>query len=121
MGGGLVIGLAAIFLVQATVQAPEAVKVAPALAQRAQDALAGRPARFQPAHEDLGLIRHAIVPPGRQSVSVPILMYHYIRQYDSPADRVGNALSVNPEAFRAQMAYLAANGCRPVDFDALRD
>jgi peptidoglycan/xylan/chitin deacetylase (PgdA/CDA1 family) len=41
---------------------------------------------------------------------VPILMYHYIRPDPGPDDPVGQGLSVSPELFAAQMAYLAEQG-----------
>jgi peptidoglycan/xylan/chitin deacetylase (PgdA/CDA1 family) len=61
-----------------------------------------------------------IVPAGRPSVHVPILMYHYIRVVTDPRDRLGYALSVTPADFTAQMDYLAQQGFQPVDFDDLR-
>ena len=62
----------------------------------------------------------AIVPPGRQAVRVPILMYHYIRINPDPADRLGFNLSVTPADFAQQMDWLAANGYHPIDLDDLR-
>jgi hypothetical protein len=41
---------------------------------------------------------------------VPILMYHYIRVNPDPADTVGYGLSVTPDDFNQQMAYLAGHG-----------
>jgi hypothetical protein len=41
--------------------------------------------------------------------SVPVLMYHYIRDNPDPRDRAGYALSVTPAAFHEQMDYLARN------------
>jgi len=61
-----------------------------------------------------------IVPPGRQSVRVPILMYHYIRVNPDPRDKVGFNLSVTPADFTQQMDWLAQHGYHPVDFDDLR-
>ena len=62
----------------------------------------------------------AVVPPGRQSLHVPILMYHYIRVNPDRTDKLGFNLSVTPSDFNAQMDYLAANGYHPVDFNDLR-
>ena len=63
----------------------------------------------------------AVIPPGRSSVSVPILMYHYIRQPPSPTDdRLGWGLSTSPEDFRQQMNYLDDHGFHPVTLDHLR-
>jgi len=50
---------------------------------------------------------------------VPILMYHYIRDYNNPKDRVGNTLSVSPTNFDQQMNYLASNGYTPITLDTL--
>lgn len=61
-----------------------------------------------------------MIPPGRPTVRVPILMYHYIRVSPDPSDRLGFNLSVTPADFSRQMDWLAANGYHPVDFDDLR-
>jgi peptidoglycan/xylan/chitin deacetylase (PgdA/CDA1 family) len=61
-----------------------------------------------------------IVPAGRPSVHVPILMYHYIRVNPDGHDAVGANLSVTPADFRAQMDWLARNGYHPIDLDDLR-
>lgn len=50
------------------------------------------------------------------TVKVPILMYHYVSVPPEDADIYRTDLSVTPENFRAQMAYLAANGYTTVDF-----
>ena len=62
----------------------------------------------------------AVVPPGRNSVRVPILMYHYIRVNPDPRDRLGFNLSVTPTDFAQQMDWLAEHAYHPVDFDDLR-
>lgn len=62
-----------------------------------------------------------MVPSGRGSVSVPILMYHYIRVNPDPADTLGANLSVSPDDFKSQMSWLAQNGYHPIDLDDLRD
>jgi peptidoglycan/xylan/chitin deacetylase (PgdA/CDA1 family) len=61
-----------------------------------------------------------VVPAGRPSVHVPILMYHYIRVVTDPRDRLGFALSVTAADFSTQMDFLAHEGFQPVDFDDLR-
>ncbi len=61
-----------------------------------------------------------VVPVGRDTLRVPILMYHYIRVNPVPGDQLGFNLSVTPEDFRAQMDWLAANGFHPIDFEDLR-
>src|SRR5258708_3810333 len=62
-----------------------------------------------------------VIPIGRASISVPILMYHYIRPAPSIyLDRLGYRLTVAPDDFRAQMDWLSVNGYHPVDFTDLR-
>lgn len=50
---------------------------------------------------------------------IPILMYHYVRYVDRGADPLGHSLSVTPEQFAAQLAWLAANGYETVRMDAV--
>lgn len=61
------------------------------------------------------------IPPHlrRPADTVPILMYHYIRVNPDPADKIGYGLSVTPEDFAAQMAFLARRGYRTVDLGQL--
>jgi peptidoglycan/xylan/chitin deacetylase (PgdA/CDA1 family) len=49
---------------------------------------------------------------------IPILMYHYVRYVDRTADPLGFSLSVTPEQFAAQLAWLAANGYETVRMDS---
>jgi peptidoglycan/xylan/chitin deacetylase (PgdA/CDA1 family) len=64
---------------------------------------------------------NAVVPTGRSTVHVPILMYHYIRVPPDPAtDRLGWGLSTSPADFRQQMDYLELNGYHPVTLTDLR-
>lgn len=42
-----------------------------------------------------------------QKIDLPILMYHHIRDYHNPKDKMGTQLSVSPQNFEEQMAYLA--------------
>ena len=42
--------------------------------------------------------------------SVPVLMYHYIRAYNDPADQIGINLSVAPQTFARQLDYLIEHG-----------
>jgi peptidoglycan/xylan/chitin deacetylase (PgdA/CDA1 family) len=72
-----------------------------------------------PRNEDVRRVHQQIIPPGRPSISVPILMYHYIRYYGGD-DPVLTDLSVTPEELRQQMDWLAANSYHPVDFRDLR-
>jgi peptidoglycan/xylan/chitin deacetylase (PgdA/CDA1 family) len=64
-----------------------------------------------------------VVPLGRPSVHVPILMYHYVGTIPPndpfPQQRAG--LTVRPEAFAQQLDWLGANGYHAVDLADLRD
>jgi peptidoglycan/xylan/chitin deacetylase (PgdA/CDA1 family) len=51
--------------------------------------------------------------------AVPILMYHYIRTVDQAGDPLGYELSVTPETFEQQIAWLAEHGYRGVRMDTL--
>ncbi|MBK8988528.1 MAG: polysaccharide deacetylase family protein [Chloroflexi bacterium] len=51
-----------------------------------------------------------------RTLRVPILMYHYLSTPPADADIYRTDLSTEPEMFRQQMAYLAANGYTPIDF-----
>ncbi len=53
------------------------------------------------------------------TLKVPILMYHYVSEPPPDSDIYRVDLSVAPESFRRQMAYLKDNGYTPVDFDEL--
>lgn len=50
------------------------------------------------------------------TLKVPILMYHYISTPPENADVYRTDLSVEPDAFREQIAYLAENGYTSIDF-----
>lgn len=50
------------------------------------------------------------------TLKVPILMYHYISVPPEDADVYRTDLSVTPQDFREQMAYLAENGYTTIDF-----
>ena len=60
-------------------------------------------------------------PDSRSEVAVPILMYHHIRNYNDPADKIGTNLSVPPENFKAQIDYLKNNGYATVTFQQFLD
>jgi peptidoglycan/xylan/chitin deacetylase (PgdA/CDA1 family) len=63
----------------------------------------------------------AMIPAGRSTMRVPILMYHYIRNPPDPAaDRMGWGLSTSPDDFKTQMSYLAEHGYHPITLTALR-
>lgn len=53
------------------------------------------------------------------SVTVPVLMYHYIRVNPDPNDRVGFNLSVTPNNFDSQMEYLSTHGYNTITLDEL--
>jgi peptidoglycan/xylan/chitin deacetylase (PgdA/CDA1 family) len=62
-----------------------------------------------------------IVPTGTRTLTMPILMYHYVRTPPSMfTDLMGYKLSVSPEDFTAQMDWLAVNRYHPVDFNDMR-
>jgi peptidoglycan/xylan/chitin deacetylase (PgdA/CDA1 family) len=62
-----------------------------------------------------------IVPTGARTLTMPILMYHYVRNPPSMlTDLMGYKLSVSPEDFAAQMDWLAVNRYHPVDFNDVR-
>lgn len=56
-----------------------------------------------------------------ESVSIPVLMYHYIRDYNNPKDKVGTNLSVSLEKFEEQLKWLKDHNYQTVDFDDLND
>jgi peptidoglycan/xylan/chitin deacetylase (PgdA/CDA1 family) len=63
----------------------------------------------------------AVIPYGRKTLELPILMYHYIRVPPlKRIDPVGYNLSVAPSVFAAQMDWLAAHGYHPVTFEDVR-
>ncbi len=53
------------------------------------------------------------------TLKVPIIMYHYISVPPEDADKYRLDLSVAPDDFRQQMAYLAENGYTAIDFEDL--
>lgn len=52
-------------------------------------------------------------------VTIPVLMYHYIRVNPDPNDRVGFNLSVTPDNFDSQMEYLSTHGYHAINLDEL--
>jgi peptidoglycan/xylan/chitin deacetylase (PgdA/CDA1 family) len=58
------------------------------------------------------------------TVTIPILVYHFIRVNPLANDRTGHMLSVTPSAFAAQLAYLKSQGVRCLSpgevFESLR-
>jgi peptidoglycan/xylan/chitin deacetylase (PgdA/CDA1 family) len=65
--------------------------------------------------------RLEVVPVGRRNITLPILMYHYVRTPPSTkTDLLGYRLSVSPADFTTQMDWLSLHGFHPVDFNDLR-
>ncbi|MHB8588655.1 MAG: polysaccharide deacetylase family protein [Candidatus Dormibacteraceae bacterium] len=65
--------------------------------------------------------RLQVVPVGRRNITLPILMYHYIRKPPSlSTDWLGYKLSVSPTDFTAQMNWLSLHRYHPVDFNDVR-
>lgn len=54
-----------------------------------------------------------------RSVRVPILTYHYIGNNPNPEDKARDNLSVTPDKFEEEVAYLVANGYQTITFDTL--
>lgn len=52
--------------------------------------------------------------PKTMPTAIPILMYHYIRDYSNPNDPVGENLSVSPSQFEEQINWLKVNGYQSV-------
>src|SRR5581483_5506857 len=61
------------------------------------------------------------IAPARPGAGVPILMYHYIRANPDPKDQIGYGLSIPPDVFAQQMAFLDERGYRAVPMRALND
>lgn len=53
------------------------------------------------------------------NLTIPILMYHYIRVNPNPKDKIGFGLSVTPEVFTKQMDYLREHGFNTISLDEL--
>lgn len=78
-------------------------------------------------HENTGVRERAgrhlaintVIPPGRSTISVPILLYHYVQDLPPTAGKLTFSLSVSVKDFEAQMDYLAAHGYHPVTIEDL--
>jgi peptidoglycan/xylan/chitin deacetylase (PgdA/CDA1 family) len=65
--------------------------------------------------------RQQVVSVGRRNITLPILMYHYVRTPPSvKTDLLGYRLSVSPADFTAQMDWLSRHAFHPVDFNDVR-
>ena len=74
-----------------------------------------------PSGREFFLTHVDVVPVGRRNITLPILMYHYVRNPPSMRnDLLGYKLSVSPADFAAQMDWLDANRFHPVDFNDVR-
>ena len=65
------------------------------------------------------LNRNPIPLPNEHAVSVPVLMYHYVRPLSDKISFAGNSLSVTPEHFESQMKELVDGGYTTVTPDQL--
>ena len=71
-------------------------------------------------HRGLHRVTEGRIPLGRKSISVPILMYHYIQNIPRFADRMTFNLTVTPADFSKQMTWLDVHSYHPITFDNLR-
>lgn len=75
---------------------------------------------LQPQTSNLLPIAAAYQPqPITTSTKLPILMYHYIRDYNDTTDQIGVNLSVSPATFRQQLETLKQAGYTPITFQDL--
>lgn len=51
-----------------------------------------------------------------ENISIPILMYHYVRTVDDPNDKMGFNLSVTPEKFAKDLDYIQSKGYTATNF-----
>jgi peptidoglycan/xylan/chitin deacetylase (PgdA/CDA1 family) len=77
------------------------------------------PTLFPTTVEGQGADQPAPAAPEVAGGAPPILMYHYIRSVDQGSDPLGWELSVTPEQFEAQMAWLHEQGYRTMRMDAV--
>jgi peptidoglycan/xylan/chitin deacetylase (PgdA/CDA1 family) len=74
-----------------------------------------------PGTHDYYSTHRAVIPFGRTSLEIPILLYHYIRTPPpSTRDLVGYNLSVAPVVFSSQLDWLAAHGYHTITFQDVR-
>ncbi|HEU5098299.1 MAG TPA: polysaccharide deacetylase family protein [Roseiflexaceae bacterium] len=124
----------------AVAQQPDAITATAALAQPAVMATAAAPAAAPPAEPTLTSTPIPLAPvegaapiatlfptvaadvpqePLVSSAPPPILMYHYIRAVDQGSDPLGYELSVTPEDFGNQMAWLHDQGYIAMRMDGI--
>jgi len=74
-----------------------------------------QPIESLPNPESISQTRPDPSPDGKKAtIFVPILMYHYIRDYTDPNDPLGIALSVSPVMFDQQLKSLKQAGYHPI-------
>ncbi|MFA4996236.1 MAG: polysaccharide deacetylase family protein [Patescibacteria group bacterium] len=54
-----------------------------------------------------------------QNLSMPVLMYHHIRDFSDPNDKIGTNLSVSPEKFAKQLDLIKNEGYTTITFNDL--
>lgn len=54
-----------------------------------------------------------------ETIKAPILMYHYIRDYNNPRDKIGTGLSVSPKNFEEQLKIIQAEGFKTMTLDEM--
>lgn len=54
-------------------------------------------------------------------ISIPIFMYHYIRDLNDPNDKIGTNLSVSPEKFASQLDLIKSKGYTTITFKDIMD
>jgi peptidoglycan/xylan/chitin deacetylase (PgdA/CDA1 family) len=79
-----------------------------------------------PASPDAPILMSRPAPP--RSATVPILMYHEVAPYPNPSQfpsaydyRLEYGLTVSPDEFQGQMAWLATHGYQPISLVRLAD
>lgn len=51
-----------------------------------------------------------------QSIEIPILMYHHVRDFDDPNDQIGTNLSVSVSDFSDELDFIKSNGYNAINF-----
>lgn len=54
-----------------------------------------------------------------KNLSMPILMYHHIRDFNDPNDKIGTNLSVSPKKFAEQLDLIKSEGYTTITFNNL--
>jgi peptidoglycan/xylan/chitin deacetylase (PgdA/CDA1 family) len=111
--------LATGYLVQLSDQA--AVSRAPAAARHLIIPVQAQDVTMAASQHEYFLSPLEVVPVGRRNITLPILMYHYVRTPPSMrSDWLGYKLSVSPAVFTTQMDWLSQHGYHPIDFNDVR-